>query len=124
MTQQRFLNLGLDLLGRDYWIFVFPDSDDAPASGTQSSVCFAVTCNVAGDLRCPILGVRSRGFLVCGASVPKAAVEENCYPGSSKDEVGLAADISDWPIVDTVPESARVNSRSECELWRGISAAV
>jgi len=69
---------------------VFPDAQDAPVSGAEEAVHFAVALAVAGDFVAPEFPVARGHPAMFRASVPEAAVDKNREPPRGKNKIGLA----------------------------------
>jgi hypothetical protein len=70
---------------------VLPDPQYAPTRSLQSCAIPKIPSNVAVQLSCPPLTIRSRARGVLWASVPKAPIDEHGEPQSWEKDVDLAA---------------------------------
>ena len=66
---------------------VFPEAQDAPAGAAQGAVNQTIAGLVAGDFASPEGGVAFWFCAVLGASVPEAAVHEDCKAGLPEHKV-------------------------------------
>jgi hypothetical protein len=63
---------------------VFPKTEAEPPSTLQVRVELSVAVHIAHHLRCPVLRMGRRWFVVFGASMPVTAVYKHGYPRLSK----------------------------------------
>jgi hypothetical protein len=79
---------------------VFPYADDPPPSFLKLAVRVLVPSNVSGKLLCPPFAISDRHGLVSGTLVPKASVDEDGDPRTSKDEICSSTEAWKWRRVD------------------------
>lgn len=67
---------------------MFPDANYLPAGASEKGVINPVSFNIAQEFGRPVARVDLRLTSVLRAAMPEAAIDENCYASSSKDNVG------------------------------------
>src|SRR5947208_506274 len=101
-------------------ILVLPDPHHRPSSLRQLSVCILVSSAVRSDLFSPPLGIALRPSTVLRASVPKAAIDENCDTGGREDNVHRATDSRDNLPANQVAEAESMQRGTQGELSRRV----
>lgn len=104
-----------------YWHLVLPDSDHGPSGGAELSLIEAIALDVSGDLRAPIGGVGSGACSVFRTPVPEAAIDEDGHFLATKDDVRSAAQVFDWPHIDSISKAAPMKLRPEGKLRAGVA---
>lgn len=66
---------------------MLPKTENDPARCAKNFGSFEIALGVARDLPTPPLSVDLRPDTVARATMPEAAIQEDCDPGSNKDEV-------------------------------------
>jgi hypothetical protein len=69
---------------------VLPDAYDPPAISLELDCLSAVALNVFAQLSLPEPIVTARPYVVLGAAVPEAAIDEDCDPGAGERDIGPA----------------------------------
>jgi hypothetical protein len=95
----------------DTWIFVFPNSNDSPATPAKPFVRIHIARAVGGDLVRPEFRVRLRLGAVRSAPVPKATVNEYGDPSGTKDQV--------WSAIDSRHDRLGVKSETKAQAVQG-----
>lgn len=81
----------------------------------QNGIGLPVALDVALQLRHPVVGVRFRNGRVLRASVPEAAVDEDCDPQPSEHDVGTSAHSGDRGMVNAISQTSRVQDLTKSE---------
>jgi hypothetical protein len=93
--------------------FVFPEPDDYPSSVFEFRPLPPITHPVVLDLLFPPSRMRFRQQEVSRAAMPKAAINEHTYPGSTKNDVSVATEIDLWTRVKSIPQARFVKRAPE-----------
>jgi hypothetical protein len=109
--------VALDLIGRVLASLVLPDPQDAPPVADQTLVGITVTTNVPGKFGRPEASVRLWEGRVLGTGVPKTAVDEDDKTLTREHEIRLPSPVKAERTLNTEPEPASVQLRSEREFW-------
>lgn len=115
-----------DLVGRDYWVSVLPDSEDIPIGGLKCFPLLLIPSLISLDLRPPIGGVGFRDVAVLGAAVPEASVNKDGEtPGRENDVRSClaAAAGANWEI-DAKSKPRSMQEGPDLTLGTRVSAAV
>lgn len=105
-------------------LLVLPDSDRQPPSGFEDRVISAITSDVAGDLRRPIMPIGSRLVSMHRAPMPKAAIYKYSHFPPAEDQVRLAAKLGERSRVEPVSHASTVQRRAKSELCLRVLRAV
>jgi len=79
-----------DLICRDSWLNVLPNSDWQPSRLPEGTIRVSVSCAIRLHFGRPIEGVTCCGRVVVGATMPEAAVNEDSDLQLGKDDVGCS----------------------------------
>lgn len=109
---------------RSYGIFVFPDSDDLPASFSEAAICVGVARLVSLDLSNPEVGVLLRGSMMLRAAMPEASVKEDRDLGPSENDVCGTTDLRHWAQPYAVAHAQSMQGRAERKLWPCVTALI
>jgi hypothetical protein len=93
---------------------MFPDVQGQPAQASELAVLASISFDVRHQLRHPPLMVVLGQHAVCGAPVPKAAVDEDSDPGSTEGHIRRTWKIA-W--VQSVSEAEPVQLSAKRHLW-------
>ncbi len=99
-----------------------PDDRNSPACLEELALSASVPFHVGIELGLPELraGARRSSVRAAGMAVPEAAVNEAHRSESPKHQVGSAGE---FPVVQTVPETERMDGPSEYELGNSVPAS-
>jgi hypothetical protein len=103
---------------------MFPEAEHRPSGVFKQLVSLPIPLHVPAELLGPEATVGARGGVVLRTTVPEAAVEEDGDPGASENEVGPAADVWDWGLIDAIAQPKGVNGGPEAAFGLGVTAAV
>jgi len=92
---------------------VLPKSQDSPPLIFEDGVGLFVALLVSLNLRSPPVGIGPRLPEVLWASVPEAAVDEDCNPSAPKNDVGAPPKSRDRSSIDSVSEPAFVQQTAD-----------
>ena len=95
------------------WVFVFPESKNGPTGLGQFMVRIAVSSLVAINFGGPVWSIGFRLNIVCWASMPEAAVEEDRDVKPRKHDVGCPPNCGDGPCGYPEPQTHTVDSRTQ-----------
>jgi len=95
---------------------VLPHATDAPAERLELSGLLAVAANVGCELVCPEPDGTSGSHVVVGASMPEAAVNEDCDSRSPKNQIGSACRCTGMQAIPEAlpPQQASKNAFRLC----------
>jgi hypothetical protein len=99
---------------------VLPNAKDPPACCVKVGVHRGVTGTVAFDFLPPELGSRCRWLVVLRATVPEAAINEDCNSAAREDEVGSACKLG----VEDISETDRKAELAQGHFWLGVVSTV
>lgn len=94
---------------------MFPESERCPACFAQHQVRFSVALSVAVQLRHPVLRIPLRRRRMLRASVPEAAVNEDCNSLLREHDVSPASTTQGWEI-NSVSKAGRMQSPAHGKL--------
>ena len=117
----------LDPLDDSPWSFVLPRPDHEPSVRFESLGIALIATPVLGDLLLPVAAVRGDGKrAVLRATVPVAAVDEDCDAAAREDDVRPDASTAARLHLEINPEAeaGAVKGAPDGELRLGISTAI
>jgi hypothetical protein len=103
---------------------MFPETENGPARLSERVVGVAISQPVPLDFGAPVIGVCSRRSAVFGATVPKAAVDEDGDTLCRKDQVGGPTQAGYRPSADSISQTHRVDTLPNCEFRPRVPRAV
>jgi hypothetical protein len=109
-------NRGADMLGGSIRVIVLPNSNWKPTHGMECGVHSQVSGTVESEFRCPVGDIYFRLNSVVGASVPKAAVNEDRNAIPNKDQVGCGQYWAWKSAADSVSKTKPMECPAEPQL--------
>lgn len=103
-----------DAVGDEFRILMLPCSNDGPSTVAQSCVIASIASYVAFDLFPPPLCVGFRWDGMFGASVPEAAVDEDCNACTRQHDIWGSRQITN---IYPKPKPSVMQFSSESQLW-------
>jgi hypothetical protein len=114
----------LDCSCRSDGVFVFPDSDDFPASIVKTTICIGVASLVSLDLGNPEVGILLSGSVMFWAAVPEAPVKEDRDLSPCKYDICRATDLWNWTQAYPITHTQGVHGRAQREFRLGVAAFI
>src|SRR3954454_2820462 len=98
----------LHLVGRGRSVFVLPDPEDRPATGSELCLIPPVAVHVRLELRPPEVAIALRGDGMLGTPVPEATVHIYRQACTRKDHVGCTSHVRVRCTVNSITQAARM----------------
>lgn len=110
--------------GSSLCVLVLPDSDDAPPCRFEKLIGLEVSCLVPFDLPGPVPPIDvGTPFSVDGASMPEAAVNEDCHSLAAEHYVRTTVQPGKRSYVDAVSQTCTVEGSSDSNLGIRVRAS-
>jgi len=107
------------------WRDVLPEAEHTPSGGSQGIVRFAITLDIARELRLPVGLVCFRDLAVVWTAVPEASVDEHRQPPLREGNVDAhAAPVCSHGVVAAKPKPSTVQQGTQFDLRASVSSPV
>jgi hypothetical protein len=94
-------------------VFVLPDPHGLPSKLVQPLICINIPGPIGFDFVSPEIGIALRPGSMLRTTMPKAAVNEDCYSGGGEDDIGDASGLRQYRHLQAITKASGVESSTK-----------